>query len=97
MIEDIALRLAEAWALCAAIQAVLWLVAQRTRNAGIVDVGWALSFSAVVLTFALQPLAPRGHTCTVFASAFATSGNHGCFCEAGSASASSGTIRSIST
>lgn len=59
MIEDVAIRLGEAWAVCALVQAVLWLVAQRTKNAGIVDVGWALSFSAVVLVFALQPLAAR--------------------------------------
>jgi steroid 5-alpha reductase family enzyme len=43
--------LLEGWAVCAATQAVLWLVAQRTRNAGIVDVGWALTFSLVVALF----------------------------------------------
>jgi steroid 5-alpha reductase family enzyme len=45
-------RLGEAWALCAGLQAVLWLVSLRTRNAGIVDVGWALLFTAVVGLFA---------------------------------------------
>jgi steroid 5-alpha reductase family enzyme len=43
--------LLEGWALCAAIQALLWLIAQRTKNAGIVDVGWALTFTAVVALF----------------------------------------------
>ena len=54
MIESIALRIAEAWLLCAAIQALLWGIAQRTKNAGIVDVGWALSFTAVVALFGAQ-------------------------------------------
>ena len=44
----------EAWALAAGLQFVLWLVQQRTKNAGIVDVGWALSFSLVVAWFAGQ-------------------------------------------
>ena len=44
--------LAQAWAVAAAIQLVLWLVQQRTKNAGIVDVGWALSFTPVALLFA---------------------------------------------
>jgi steroid 5-alpha reductase family enzyme len=59
MIAAVALRLGEAWALCAAVQAGLWLVAQRTRNAGIVDVGWALTFAAVVGLFAARATAPR--------------------------------------
>lgn len=41
-----------AWALAAALQLVLWLVQLRTKNAVIVDVGWALSFSLVVALFA---------------------------------------------
>jgi steroid 5-alpha reductase family enzyme len=45
-------RVAEAWAIAATIQLVLWLVQQRTRNAGIVDLGWALSFTPVALLFA---------------------------------------------
>lgn len=44
-------RVAEAWALAAGIQLVLWLVQQRTKNAGIVDVGWALAFSPVIGLF----------------------------------------------
>jgi steroid 5-alpha reductase family enzyme len=59
VIEAILLRIAEAWLLCAAIQALLWGVAQRTRNAAIVDVGWALSFTAVVALFGAQAHAPR--------------------------------------
>lgn len=60
MLGDIVLRIAEAWLLCAAIQALLWGIAQRTKNAGIVDVGWALSFTAVVALFGAQSHSPRG-------------------------------------
>jgi len=52
MIAAIAIRAGEAWALAAALQLVLWGVQQRTRNAGIVDVGWAVSFALVVAAFA---------------------------------------------
>ncbi len=48
------LLVAEAWAIAAAIQLLLWLVQQRTRNAGIVDVGWALSFTPVAALFAFR-------------------------------------------
>jgi steroid 5-alpha reductase family enzyme len=51
-------RLAEAWAIAAAIQLTLWLVQQRTRNAGIVDVGWAGSFLPVVAWLAIRAEAP---------------------------------------
>jgi steroid 5-alpha reductase family enzyme len=54
----IAIRVAEAWALAAALQLVLWLVQQRTRNAGIVDVGWAASFALVAGLFAWRATAP---------------------------------------
>ena len=59
MISEVAFRVLEAWLLCAIVQAVLWMIAERTKNAGIVDVGWAQAFSGVVLLFALQPLAPK--------------------------------------
>ena len=59
MIQQIALRVFEAWLLCAMVQALLWALAQRTKNAAIVDVGWAQSFTAVVLIFAIQPLSPK--------------------------------------
>ncbi len=52
MTHAILVRVAEAWALAAAIQLVLWFIQQRTRNAGIVDVGWALSFAPIVALFA---------------------------------------------
>ncbi len=52
MIREILIRIAEAWALAAALQLVLWLIQQRTKNAGIVDVGWAGSFLLVVALFA---------------------------------------------
>jgi len=58
MIAAIAIRIAEAWAVAAALQLVLWLVQQRTRNAGIVDVGWALAFALVVAVFAWRASAP---------------------------------------
>jgi steroid 5-alpha reductase family enzyme len=48
-----------AWATAAALQLVLWLVAQRTKNAAIVDVGWAASFTLVVAVFAWRaPIIP---------------------------------------
>ena len=46
--------IAAAWAIAAAIQLVLWFVQQRTKNAGIVDVGWALSFAPIAVLFALR-------------------------------------------
>ena len=52
MTSDLLARIAEAWMLAAGLQLVLWLVQQRTKNAGIVDVGWALSFVLVVGLFA---------------------------------------------
>jgi len=53
MLATIALRLLEAWLVCAATQAALWAIAQRTKNAAIVDVGWAASFTLVVALYAL--------------------------------------------
>jgi steroid 5-alpha reductase family enzyme len=58
MIAALAVRVGQAWALCAAVQLALWLVQQRTRNAGIVDVGWALSFALVAGGFAARATAP---------------------------------------
>ena len=52
MISTILVRLALAWGLAASVQLVLWLVQQRTRNAGIVDVGWAMTFAPIVALFA---------------------------------------------
>ena len=54
----IAIRIAEAWTLAAGLQLVLWLVAQRTKNAGIVDVGWAVSFALVAALFAIRATVP---------------------------------------
>ena len=61
--------LLEGWAVCAAAQAILWLVALRTKNAGIVDVGWALTFSAVIAAFGLS----TGHWPPIAAVVFAWS------------------------
>jgi steroid 5-alpha reductase family enzyme len=58
VIAAIALRIGEAWALAAALQLALWLVAVRTKNAGIVDVGWALAFALVIGMFAIGAPAP---------------------------------------
>ena len=52
MTTTLLVRVAEAWSLAAALQLVLWLVQQRTKNAAIVDVGWALSFALVIALFA---------------------------------------------
>lgn len=41
------------WGMVAGLQFILWLIALRTKNAGIVDVGWAASFTAVVAVFAV--------------------------------------------
>lgn len=51
-------RALEAWALAAGLQAVLWCVQQRTKNAGIVDIGWAISFAFVVALFAWRATMP---------------------------------------
>lgn len=58
MIAAIAVAIGQAWAVAAAIQLVLWLIQQRTRNAGIVDVGWALSFTPIAALFAWRATAP---------------------------------------
>ncbi|MCE9573585.1 MAG: DUF1295 domain-containing protein [Deltaproteobacteria bacterium] len=53
---------AAAWGTAAALQLGLWLVSLRTRNAGIVDVGWAGSFAIVVGVFAALGDAPLAAT-----------------------------------
>jgi len=58
MITAIAIRVGEAWALAAGLQLALWAVQQRTRNAGIVDVGWALAFALVAALFIARATAP---------------------------------------
>jgi steroid 5-alpha reductase family enzyme len=58
VIAALAMRIALAWALAGALQAVLWGVQQRTRNAGIVDVGWALGFAGVAALLAATAAAP---------------------------------------
>jgi len=42
-----------AWGLSAALMVVLWLVQLRTRNAGLVDVGWAASIGGMGILYAL--------------------------------------------
>jgi len=58
VIGELAVRAAEAWVVAAALQLALWLVQQRTRSAGIVDVGWAGSFTLVIALFAWRSTAP---------------------------------------
>jgi len=58
MLHAVGVRIAEAWALAAALQLVLWLIQQRTHNAGIVDVGWAGAFALVVALYALRATSP---------------------------------------
>jgi steroid 5-alpha reductase family enzyme len=58
VIRELAVLVGEAWALAAALQLALWLVQQRTRNTGIVDVGWAASFALVAGLFAYRATAP---------------------------------------
>ncbi len=60
MVGTLALRVLEAWVACAVLQGALWAVAQRTKNAGIVDVGWAQSFTIIILLFGLRSDVPRG-------------------------------------
>jgi len=48
-----------AWAAAAGLQLSSWLVSLRTRNAGIVDVGWAASFTVCVAIFCAVSDAPR--------------------------------------
>ena len=52
------IRVVEAWALAAGLQLVLWCIQQRTKNAGIVDIGWAISFALVVALFAWRATVP---------------------------------------
>ena len=53
------LLLSYAWAAAAGLQLILWLVSLRTKNAGIVDVGWAASFTLCVAIFCAVSDAPR--------------------------------------
>jgi len=57
-VTSIAVLVGKAWAVAAVLQLALWAVQQRTRNAGIVDVGWALSFALVIALFATRAAAP---------------------------------------
>lgn len=47
-----------AWALIAAVQLALWLIQQRTKNGGIVDVGWAGTFCLAIAVFACSAKTP---------------------------------------
>ena len=58
MIGAVVTRVLEAWLVCGLLQLALWLIAQRTKNAGIVDVGWALSFTPIAALFGWRATAP---------------------------------------
>ena len=58
MLRDAALMLVTAWGAAAALQLVLFAVSLRTRNAGIVDVGWAASFTLAIAIFVAMRGAP---------------------------------------
>ena len=58
MASQIGKQLLVAWAIAASIQLVLWLISLRSKNAGIVDVGWALSFTPIVGYFAWRSELP---------------------------------------
>jgi steroid 5-alpha reductase family enzyme len=46
------------WAMAASLQLLLWRVSLSTRNAGIVDVGWAFGFTVVISIFIIAGPAP---------------------------------------
>lgn len=48
------------WAMAASLQLLLWRVSLTTRNAGIVDVGWACAFTVVTAIFIIAGPAPGG-------------------------------------
>jgi steroid 5-alpha reductase family enzyme len=48
------------WAMAASLQLLLWRVSLTTRNAGIVDVGWACAFTVVIGIFIIAGPAPAG-------------------------------------
>jgi steroid 5-alpha reductase family enzyme len=73
MITHALVLLGAAWATAAATQLALWLVSLRTRNAGIVDIGWAGSFALVVLVFAALGGAPLARTWPMIAMVMAWS------------------------
>ncbi len=59
MTGAVLVRLGEAWLLCAGIQLLLWVIQERTRNAGIVDIGWAGSFTAIAGLFGMTAASER--------------------------------------
>ncbi len=62
MLRDTAILLGAAWAACATMQLALFLVSLRTKNAGIVDVGWAGSFTICAAIFLALRDAPLDQT-----------------------------------
>jgi steroid 5-alpha reductase family enzyme len=51
-IENLLLRLILGWLLAAALMTLLWLIERRTKNAGIVDVGWAAGVGMIAIFLA---------------------------------------------
>jgi steroid 5-alpha reductase family enzyme len=50
----------EAWAIAASLMLVLWIVQQATRDAGVVDVGWAAGLAILGAFHAAMSDAPQG-------------------------------------
>ena len=73
MVTDTLVMLGAAWGAAAALQLVLYLVSLRTRNAGIVDVGWAASFTLAIAIFVALRRAPLAQVAPVAAVAIAWS------------------------
>jgi steroid 5-alpha reductase family enzyme len=51
VLREIAILLGAAWAAAATLQLALFAISLKTHNAGIVDVGWAGSFTIIALIF----------------------------------------------
>ncbi len=54
------IALLEGWGIAAALMLVLWLIQRATRDAGVVDVGWAAGLGILAVFFALRSEAPDG-------------------------------------
>jgi steroid 5-alpha reductase family enzyme len=58
VLREIAILLGAAWGAAAALQLALFAVSLKTKNAGVVDVGWAASFTIIAAIFVALRHAP---------------------------------------